>query len=529
MTTAPNNPCFVLELALRVDSEGRKRLERDFEFGRQLVNATLGTVLGLRMQMKQSPEWKSACALPKGKDRTMAFMELSKRFGISSANDFEKILKVHAKNSGRKAQLNSVIAQVLADNLYRAWASWLFDGKGKPRFKGKGHGLHCIRGKTNTTGISWKPERLAIRYAKKYYKVHIPKKDEYAHAAMKDGDNWRKAKYCSIVRRTIRGKIRYFAQILFEGYPPLKVIPAPDENHLAIDPSLRNMTIVCSNGSVAKVETSPSIEDRSREIRKMQRAMDRSRRATNPENYEANGVVKKGARKWLKSKKYIQMQNEVADLKRRKTASRKNCHGRLINQILQSAGVIYVEKNSWKAMQRGRFGKSIGDGAPSEFISRLLNKAERADLKAVEVNPRNIKPTQRDLQNGHCTKHELWERRVRIGETDIFIDRDVAAAINLLFHHPETGERDAKGMETFLKALKPYWLDSSVMLEIKTANRLSQHELRRVLRKGIPSVSVERLNRKTFLNGACDAKSKKVCLCTLIGSENLPHSETSSL
>ena len=62
MTAAPeSNPCFSLELALRIDSAGRKRLDRDFDFGRQLVNATLGTALGRRTQMRQTPEWKAAC------------------------------------------------------------------------------------------------------------------------------------------------------------------------------------------------------------------------------------------------------------------------------------------------------------------------------------------------------------------------------------------------------------------------------------------------------------------------------------
>ena len=71
MTAAPeSNPCFSLELALRIDSAGRKRLDRDFDFGRQLVNATLGTALGRRTQMRQTPEWKAACVMPKGKERT---------------------------------------------------------------------------------------------------------------------------------------------------------------------------------------------------------------------------------------------------------------------------------------------------------------------------------------------------------------------------------------------------------------------------------------------------------------------------
>ena len=193
MTAATDNPCFVLELALRVDSAGRKRLARDFDFARQLVNATLGTALGRRTQMLQTPEWKAACALPKGKERTTAFLEVSRSFGISSAYDFEKILQQHANASGRTKQLASPVKQALADNLWRAWAAWLFEGKGKPRFKGVSRGLHSIRGKSNAAAIIWKPELQSVRYAGSLYRVYIPQKDTYAREALRDDNGWRKA------------------------------------------------------------------------------------------------------------------------------------------------------------------------------------------------------------------------------------------------------------------------------------------------------------------------------------------------
>ena len=87
---------FVLELPLTIDSAGAKRLERDFEFGRQLWNATLGEVLKRRSMMCASEEWSEACAMPKGAKRTAAFKALSKDYGISGASDFEKILLNHS-------------------------------------------------------------------------------------------------------------------------------------------------------------------------------------------------------------------------------------------------------------------------------------------------------------------------------------------------------------------------------------------------------------------------------------------------
>lgn len=530
MTAAADNPCFVLELALRVDSAGCKRLARDFDFARQLVNATLGTALGRRTQMLQTPEWKAACAMPKGKERTVAFSSVSKAFGIASTYDFQKILQAHANASGRTKLLHSDIKQVLADNLWKAWSAWLFDGKGKPRFKGVSRGLHSLRGKKNTTGICWKPELQSVRYAGNLYRVQIPQRDTYAREALRDGNDWRKAKYCAIVRRTIHGKLKYFVQITFEGNPPTKIVPATADLKAGIDPSMQNMTLAFSNGVVEKVKTAPSVENRAKDIRRLQRAMDRSKRATYPDNFNADGTAKKGAKPWVYSKAYQRLRFGVADLQRRKADARKNEHGQLIIRILQSAGDIRIEKNDWKALQQdARFSRLVANGAPGEFVERLLGKADRAGLKAVCVDPERIKPTERDLLTGNTQKHDLWERRIRIEGTDLFIDRDANAALNLLFHSPETEQRDTEGLKQILETSKPNWLDAGVLVEITAANRLSKCELRRVLRNGMKPVSVERLNPKTFLNGVCDAESKKVPQGAFSGSESLPNSETPSL
>ena len=123
-------------------------------------------------------------------------------------------------------------------------------------------------------------------------------------------------KYCTLVRKTIYGKTKYFVQILFKGYPPTRIVPAPKTLEVGIDPSMQNITLVFNSGAAAKVTTTPSVEDRTRDIRRLQRAMDRSRRATNPENFQENGVAKNGVKVWKQSKAYRQLRNEVANLHR---------------------------------------------------------------------------------------------------------------------------------------------------------------------------------------------------------------------
>ena len=229
--------------------------------------------------------------------------------------------------------------------------------------------------------------------------------------------------------------------------------------------------------------------------------MDRSRRATNPENYNENGTVKKGSHKWVCSKHYLALKAKLADMRRRSVETRRNIHGRVIRILVGSAGTIKVEENNWKALQKGRYGKSVLSGAPSEFIERLRRTAESAGSKVILVNPRKLKPSQHDPMSGTFMKHELWERRCRLGDTSFFVDRDVMAALNLLHADVTTNSYDSEALARALQTSKQYWLDASVVVELKTANRTSEREQRRFLRRGLKSVSVERLHPHSFLRG----------------------------
>lgn len=105
-----------------------------------------------------------------------------------------------------------------------------------------------------------------------------------------------------------------------------------------------------------------------------------------------------------------------------------------------------MEENNWKALQRGRYGKSVLNGAPSEFIERLRRTAESAGSEVILVNPRGLKPSQHDPMSGAFLKHELWERRCRLGETAFYLDRDVMAALNLVHADVTTNTYDSEAL-----------------------------------------------------------------------------------
>jgi len=78
--------------------------------------------------------------------------------------------------------------------------------------------------------------------------------------------------------------------------------------------------------------------------------MDRSRRATNPDNFDRRGRAKKGARKWNRSWRYQPLAEKRRE--RRLAAERKRARGELANRIVGQGNVVKTEKISYVAFQK---------------------------------------------------------------------------------------------------------------------------------------------------------------------------------
>jgi hypothetical protein len=70
----------------------------------------------------------------------------------------------------------------------------------------------------------------------------------------------------------------------------------------------------------------PSVVEPWKETRRLQRAMDRSRRATNPECFNEDGTWKTGTKARNRSKRYQALAAKRRDRDRRLAAERRRCH-----------------------------------------------------------------------------------------------------------------------------------------------------------------------------------------------------------
>src|SRR5215469_5181396 len=101
--------------------------------------------------------------------------------------------------------------------------------------------------------------------------------------------------------------------------------------------------------------------------------MERQRRANNPDNYDAQGRIKKGLKqrlRWKHSKRYLATRRRKATRERSLAAHRQSLHGRLVHEIVAVGNTVITEQLSYRARHK-QFGKSVGLRAPGMFRALL--------------------------------------------------------------------------------------------------------------------------------------------------------------
>jgi len=198
---------------------------------------------------------------------------------------------------------------------------------------------------------------------------------------------------------------------------------------------------VVSETTLCLIPFADEVEDYQPEIRRLQRKLDRQRRANNPDNYDDDGTVKKGARRWKKSNRQIKTQTKISEIKRKQSAARKSAHGRLVNEILSFGDEIKIEKLSYRTFQR-QYGKSVERRAPGMFVESLKRKAVSAGVLVHEFPTSDTRFSQ--LCHGCNTyKKKPLSRRWHRCKCGIVAQRDVYSAFLAMCLEPSTNKLNA--------------------------------------------------------------------------------------
>ncbi len=364
-------PSFITELPLKTTSADESTILVRLDAGRQLYHACLGESLELLAYIQQSKEYQAIQKLPKtingepNKERTEAFKQLNRKEGFT---DYDiQHYATGIRNSWMEKHIHAHIAEKLATRAFKAVQKKAFGIAKNVRFKRKNQ-FDSLEGKENTTCLRFRNNTLL------WSGLEIPCIVDTDNDLISYGLN-HKVKYCRIVRRKINGKNRFYLQLILEGTPYHDPKNKIGTEEIGLDVGVGTIAIVGDTKAELKQFCSELIPDQKKK-RKLQRKLDRSLRATNPDNYNPNGTVKKG-KKFKKSNRYKTVSKTLSETDRVLAAHRKSLHGQDINEIISMGTRIKTEKVSYKGWQK-RYGKSINMRAPSMFMNSLNRKAENA-------------------------------------------------------------------------------------------------------------------------------------------------------
>ncbi len=423
--SSKSTPSFVCEIPLKVSQGEEGILLRRLEAARQMYNACLGEAMRRIKLIRQSKDFTLACSLKRSNpERKVLFKRTRERHEFS---DYAiQAFGTRIRHSWIGDHIDAHTGQKIATRAFNAAEKVLFGKAKKVRFKGKSQ-LDSVEGKSNAAGIRWKGDR--VEWSGLKLLALITTNDPVILHGLNS-----KVKYVRLVRRKINSRNRFYAQLVCQGKPFIKPKNSLGTGDVGIDIGPSTIAIV-SDTDVQLEQFASELEFETTHIRRLQRKMDRSRRATNPSNYNPNGTLKKGKKNWKSSRTYIKTQNAKANLERKLAAHRKSLQGELVNAILRTGDTIKLEKLSYKAFQK-LFGKSVGKRAPGMFVSHLKSKAERAGSKVVEIPTYSTKLSQ-TCQCGRVKKKKLSER-VHQCECGIVAQRDLYSAFLAKYIEPDT-------------------------------------------------------------------------------------------
>lgn len=229
---------------------------------------------------------------------------------------------------------------------------------------------------------------------------------------------------------------RSFSNKYFFKFNKIKPCRFKDPNGVAVVLFFRGcyiigtQTIAISSQSDVKIlELADKVQNIENQKRRLLRKMDRSRRATNPDNYNEDGTIKKQNNKkvvWNKSNHYIKYQNELKGLYRKQANIRKYQHECLANYIISLGNKVYVEKMNFAGLQKRakntekndkgkfkrkkRFGKSLANKAPSMLLTIIDRKLNYFGEKLIKINTLEAKASQFNHFDGTYAKKSLSQR-----------------------------------------------------------------------------------------------------------------------
>ncbi|MCR5670677.1 MAG: hypothetical protein K6G10_06695 [Butyrivibrio sp.] len=431
----------VITFPLKTEKWQEDVLFKRFEVCRSIYNAMLGYELKQYRKMTESEEWKSSLevilsayktddknekkkikASAEYKAATEKQRELLKTYGfsgfsfgataISFAKHFSGIIPIRLAQMSIGVPMWTAFDKLLFGNgdivhfkKYDTFSSIVTDGKSA---------IRIVSADNKTTRKMDSAARYYCLYSSKEGKdlkmpLKIDKKDIWLLEMME-----RDIHTVRITRKKVNGTYKYYVQLAVSGAPAVKYDKKGKELHpvgnekLGIYIDTTTLTIATKESiKTIDITMDNKIEE---EIAEINRYLDSSRRATNPENFNEDGTIKKGIikdgqrlpLKWVYSNGYKKARDKKANLQRVQAEQRKLRANKLANEIMAMGSDIIINDYPFQAAamrkkfkegeekdDKGRFkkkakaGKAIGENAPAMIVTILDNKLKARGYQGV--------------------------------------------------------------------------------------------------------------------------------------------------
>ena len=461
-----NTPSYVIELRVLTNESNYNLLLKRLFLAEKLYNNIVCYARKQLKRMRENKRYKQLLreyivASKKQDKRTMKLLaeqlnliKLSygltkyqlEAFAYNCNEDYHKHL-----DSDTRSKISYRVSEAVDKVMY---------GNGKELHFKKHGTLMSLEGKKNTNGIRYK-DGFFIWGKKVKIRTKFRKDDLYIQEAMLD-----RIKYCRIVKKPSPSGYEFYLQLIMEGEAPAKRNKDGSFRKSSFPGSVGRVGIdlgtstiaVASDSKVILTELAPNTKEIDVQIARLSRKLDRSRRATNPDNFNEDGTVKKDTKnfkkKWARSKNYLKTLYKIKALYAKKARLTKQFHCHLVNTIKQLGNEFYYEKVSVEGLKRRakktersekvsivnnkevqkykrkkRFGKSAQTYAPADFINKLETKLKQRNQKLTAINLKTFRASQYNHLNNTYKKKKLHQRHTKIG--DDVIQRDLYSAFLL--------------------------------------------------------------------------------------------------
>lgn len=420
---------FIVEFPLKTEKYQEDVLNKRFKVGRYIYNSLVNVTQKRYKEMIKTKKYRNLISVltenkKSNKEIWKQINDIRKQYGMLEYSFHEDVKQMQ---NHFKDNIDSFTAQKIATQLWKSYDKLFYGNGNKIYYKRHGE-LNALEGKSNRTGIRFKDNTILWNGLK--IPVVIDYDNDYEYQAMQS-----KICYNRIIRKYIRNKYKYYVQIVFKGNPPIKLIAETGEikhymgtGDVGLDIGTRTIAI-SSQSDVKILELADRIQNIEDQKKKLLRKIDRSRRATNPENYNEDGTIKKHGNKkvlWNQSNHCIKYQNKLKELYRKQADIRKYQHECLANYIISLGNKVYVEKMNFAGLQKRakktekndkgrfkrkkRFGKSLANKAPSMLLTIIDRKLRYYGEKLIEINTSEARASQFNHFDGTYKKKSLSQR-----------------------------------------------------------------------------------------------------------------------